>query len=152
MKFCTLCFKWLCFSVMLGSCQCGSKEPTPTLYLPFIFYHNSGGQDLLDPSVTGAYRLDSIKLNGNSASVAGVSITNTKGFSDPNMPTGYALNFALGPSTTKAVITIGKKISDTLYYTFAEAKMTECRYNKMIVKPPGGTTAFPLQFPVSIAK
>jgi hypothetical protein len=152
MKSCLLCLRWLVISFSLGSCQCGGKPPTPTLYHPFIFYHNASGQDLFDPSFPEAYKLDSIRLNGNPPSVANLSIANTSRFSDVNMPKGFAMTFTLVPSTSKVIITIGKKTTDTLYYTFSSITLNDCRYNRMIVKPPAGTTSFPLQFPVTVTK
>lgn len=107
---------------------------------------------MLDPATLGGYKLDSIKLDGNSPSLAEMMIVNTTNFNDTNLPKGYGLTFMLIPSKEKAVITIGKKISDTLYYSFSATALTQCRYNKTPVQPPGGYTSFPLVFPVSVMK
>ncbi len=151
MKYWRLPLAWFSFSVLMGSCQCG-KTPEPTTYHPYIFYHNNSGQDLLDPATVGGYKLDSIKLDGNSATLAEMMIVNTSHFNDTNLPKGYGLTFMLIPSKEKAVITIGKKISDTLYYSFSGTALTQCRYNKIPVQPPGSSNTFPLVFPVSVMR
>jgi len=150
MRRCLLCLRWFAFSLLLGSCQCGNT-PVPTSYHPYIYYQDSNGKDLLDPANSGAFTVDSIKVNGNSASIAGFMITNTSAMTVPGFPPkGYALTFQLIPAKDKAVISLGKKISDTLYYSFSSSMLVNCKYNRMAVLPPGGSTTFPLQFPVSV--
>ncbi|MFM9838603.1 MAG: hypothetical protein ACKVOQ_10090 [Cyclobacteriaceae bacterium] len=145
-------FIWLFMfmSYVMGSCTCGS--PQPKFYTAFIYYKNTKGEDLLDTKIQGHFSIDSIKLNGYHSDIANFSIVNTSNLADPNLPNGLGLSIVLSTSVNRQVISLNKALSDTLYYSFSNATLVTCRYNRAMVSPPTSLTNFPYQFPVVVIK
>ncbi|MFM9838601.1 MAG: hypothetical protein ACKVOQ_10080 [Cyclobacteriaceae bacterium] len=140
---------WLAFGYMMGSCSCGDDHAPKYPYNASIFYRNSKGEDLLDPSISNHFEIGTIKINGFPASLLkkdGGSAWASLGF-----PVGYCIDKNLTASgnfngTIETIISIDTKINDTLKCNYQNGKLIGCIYNKTNVSNPVG------EFPILVLK
>jgi hypothetical protein len=136
---------------LAGSCTCQSPEPAPD-YFAYLYFENSKGDDLLNPSTPGHFITDSITVNGfHAGTYYDFRITNSPNLSpDRNPPKGYSCALALLRGKTSDIIILNRNTVDTLSWTFSGTKLNSCKYNRVDVLPT--TLGSYITFPVLVVK
>ena len=159
---------WLLVSCLLSSCKCGDLGPTKPSSA-FIYYRNSKGQDLLDPSTAGYFGQSGLTISySNPDGTAGNKTLSAfklpSGSSSSNFPDGYYLTidpFGINYNGTSGIVRgnscvillqLNKSITDTLTFDYSGRTLTSFFYNKTLVSPPTGMTSYPMDFPVMVTK
>jgi len=132
--------------LMMG---CPGPNPSDPIYHVFIYYKNSKGENLLDPSTVGHYNASDVKVNGNTSDF---SIDSTRQSS--TLPKGFALSFILpsgknATGNTNFIIALNSTTIDTLTCKSSGATLTSCKYNRVNVLPANLNSPV---FPVVIVK
>ncbi len=133
----------------------GCPGPYPNLgivYWVYVYYKNSKGENLLDPSTIGHYNRGDVKINGMGLGVGEFRVDSAR-YHSP-LPKGFALSFPLPNSTnstgeTISLITLNNTTTDTLASRILGTVLKSCTYNRVNVLPANLSTPV---FPVVIVK
>jgi hypothetical protein len=153
----------ICLSISLFFCAKHDVTPQPTTPKPvvptsydlYIYFRNSSGQDLWDPSTPNyrAQRIVQVSWYTN----PGVIVLNDSVLHNTNnsLPSGYYLKVPKNVSSTgltKYINLTGPIKTDTIVFTYDSTTLTQLRYNKTMIPPPTGQATFSAVIPLVITK
>ena len=132
------------FSLLVMGCPDPNAHfLTDPRYSVYIYYKNSKGENLLDPSTVGHYNASDVRVNGNSSDF---SIDSAR--YNSKLPKGYALSFIPindGKNVGLDIITLSSTIIDTLSSKYSGTTLISCAYNRVNVLPANlNSTVFPV--------
>jgi len=161
---------WLILPLFVAACG-GNPPPVPAQ--AEIYYRDSQGHDLLDPTSPGYFHSVIIQWNNpdgtigsNEAYISKQSVVNAY---SPYLPNGYSFsitpseivnnkgNSGLGNGIVKGntgvlYIQLNKIVTDTITFIYSGSTLQKFFYNKMLITPPAPMTTYPTYFPAIITK
>jgi hypothetical protein len=134
-----------------------------------VYYHNSQGQDLLDPATPGQIKTLSIKwINSDGSTGTQDAYIKNQTAINPGLPyliNGYSIlvnpfnikdsNGNTGivrGSTCTVFVQLDKTVIDTMTFMYSGASLQKFLYNKTLINPPQPLTMYPTVFPVIVTK
>jgi len=134
---------------------CSKNSTQPTSYDLYVYYKNSSGQDLLDPSTPNYMPQRKVDVSWLvTSTTVGVFQDSVFLNKDSSLPKGYCFEITDNKSTMGLVkyVSLGHPIAtDTLTFTYSGTTLQTLKYNSTVIVPQNGG-AYPAKVAVVVTR